>query len=126
MVSCLSHCVSEWWLPACRRLSLMETNVDTSHPRNCSQLTRCLIKAIYWFIHGRMKVIANCAHAASTSPQGLLRIFPKNLLIASAWRTIADDPGSYILSKFLLDTQDGSTATTRNSTSDCSSRLKSA
>lgn len=66
-VSCLSHCVSEW-CHACRRLSLMETNVDTSHPRNCSQLTCCLIKAIFWFIYRRLKMIAKWVHAALTSP----------------------------------------------------------
>lgn len=45
----------------------METNVDTSQPRNCSQLTHCLIKIIYWFIYGRMKVIAKRVHTALTS-----------------------------------------------------------
>lgn len=98
-VSCLSHCVSEW-CHACRRLSLMETNVDTSHPRNCSQLTCCLIKAIFWFIYGRVKMIAKWVHAALTSPWGLPRISPNNCLIANAWRMIPDDPDSYILSKF--------------------------
>lgn len=99
-VSCLSQCVSEW-CHACGRLSLMENNVDTSHPRNCSQLTCCLIKVIYWFIYGRMKVIAKWVHAALTSPEGLVHIFPKNHL------------------SFFPDTLDGSTATIPNSTSDC-------
>lgn len=36
-------------------LSLTETNVDTWHRGTCSQLTRCLIKVIYWFIYGRLE-----------------------------------------------------------------------
>lgn len=48
-VWCLSRCVSGW-CQACRRLSLMEANVDTSHPRCCRQLTGCLIKVIHCFI----------------------------------------------------------------------------
>lgn len=53
----------------------METNVDTSHPRTCSQLTYCLIKVIYWFIYERLKVAVKWVHAALTLQSGLLLYF---------------------------------------------------
>jgi len=53
----------------------METNVDTSHPRTCSQLTHCLIKVIYWFIYERLEVAVKCVHAALTLQSGLLLYF---------------------------------------------------
>lgn len=53
----------------------METNVDTSHPRTCSQLTHCLIKVIYWFIYERLKVAVKWVHAALTLQSGLLLYF---------------------------------------------------
>lgn len=58
-----------------RRLSLMETNVDTSHPKTCSQLTRCLIKVIYGFIYERLKAAVKWVHAALTLQSGLLLYF---------------------------------------------------
>lgn len=61
---------------ACRSLPLMETNVDTSHPRNCSQLTGCLIKVIHWFICGTAKALAKRAHAARARRSGPLRVSP--------------------------------------------------
>lgn len=73
-VSRLTLCRSEW-CRACGRLSLMETNVDTSHPRTCSQLTHCLIKVIYWFIYERLKVAIKWVHAALTLQSGLLLDF---------------------------------------------------
>lgn len=62
------------WCRACRRLSLMETNVDTSHPGTCSQLTHCLIKVIYWFIYERLEVAIKRVHAALTLQSGPLLI----------------------------------------------------
>lgn len=53
----------------------METNVGTSHPRTCSQLTHCLIKVIYWFIYERLKVAVKWVHAALTLQSGLLLYF---------------------------------------------------
>lgn len=53
----------------------METNVDTSHPRTCSQLTHCLIKVIYWFIHERLKVAVKCVHTALILQSGPLLYF---------------------------------------------------
>lgn len=50
----------------------METNVDTLHPRTCSQLTHCLIKVIYWFIYERLKVAVKWVHAALTLQSGLV------------------------------------------------------
>lgn len=48
----------------------METNVDTSHPGTCSQLTHCLIKVIYWFIYERLEVAVKWVHAALTLQSG--------------------------------------------------------
>ncbi len=53
----------------------METNVDTLHPRTCSQLTHCLIKVIYWFIYERLKEAVKWVHAALTLPSGLILYF---------------------------------------------------
>lgn len=53
----------------------METNVDTSHPRTCSQLTHCLIKVIYWFIYKRLKVAVKCVHTALILPSAALLYF---------------------------------------------------
>lgn len=63
------------WCRAWRRSSLMETNVDTLHPRTCSQLTHCLIKVIYWFIYERLKVAVKRVHAALTLQSGLILYF---------------------------------------------------
>lgn len=52
----------------------METNVDTSHPRTCSQLTHCLIKVIYGFIYERLTVAVKWIHAALTLQSGPLLI----------------------------------------------------
>lgn len=65
-------------LPLWRRSSLMETNVDTSHPRTCSQLTHCLIKVIYRFIYERLKVAVKWVHAALILQSALLLYFHLN------------------------------------------------
>lgn len=66
---------------ASRRLSLMETNVDTSYRGTRSQLTRCLIKVIYWFIYERLRAAVKWIHAALTLQSGPLLISVWTLMV---------------------------------------------
>lgn len=109
LVCCLSGCISGR-CHACRSLSLIETNVDTSHPRNCSQLTGCLIKVIHWFICGRTKALAKWARAARARRSGPLRVSPFH---CQHLERDSDDLDS--ISVFSQDVRDVETASETNS-----------
>lgn len=113
LVCCLSGCISGG-CHAYRSLSLMETNVDTSHPRNCSQLTGCLIEVIHWFICGTTKALAKRAHAARARRSGPLRVSPRTSHCQHLERH-SDDLDS--ISVFSQDLWDVETASATNSAS---------